>query len=144
MNEHLPRVASSEAAASRLSAAMFASTDLGRIDALGAAFLAPTPLELLALPAAKVSGSTRSGFFGQVLCQWPNSWQMAHGWIFMSSSVEGLTLEADGKRLTIHDLEEDGQVVLANLLGVVKNIQVHLLARGQRPSSWLNLKNLSV
>ena len=62
----------------------------------------------------------------------------------LSSSMEGLTLEADGERLTIHDLEEDGQVVLANLLGVVKNIQVHLLARGQRPSSWLNLKNLSV
>ena len=60
----------------------------------------------------------------------------------LSASVKCLTLELQAEWLSIHDLEEEVQVMLANFLGVVENVQVHLLTRCKRASSWLDLEDL--
>ena len=62
----------------------------------------------------------------------------------LCTSVQSFTLEFDGKRLAVHDIEEDIEVMLANLLGVVENVEVHLLSWGKRATSWLDLKDLAI
>ena len=62
----------------------------------------------------------------------------------LSTTVECLTLEANGEWLAVHDLEEDTEVMLSDFFGVVQYVKIHLLTRGQRATSWLNLKDLFV
>ena len=62
-----------------------------------------------------------------------------HGWQIvrvlyeseLGTSVEGLTLEAEAKGLTVKDLELDAEVMLADFLRVIEYVEIHLLARGQ-------------
>ena len=62
----------------------------------------------------------------------------------LGTTVKSLTLELDAEWLTVHDLEEDAQVVLANLFRIVEHMQVHLLTRCKRASPWLDLEDLLV
>lgn len=62
----------------------------------------------------------------------------------LGTSVQGFTLELDGKRFSVHDLEEDVEMVLANLLRVVQDVEIHLLTRSQRATSWLDFKDLAI
>ena len=62
----------------------------------------------------------------------------------LSATVEGLTFKANSERLAIHNLEENAQVVLANLLGIVKHVEVHLLARRERATTRLNFEDVLV
>ena len=49
----------------------------------------------------------------------------------LCTAVESFTLKLNSERLAVHDLEEDAEMVFTNFLRVVKNMQVHLLARGK-------------
>lgn len=49
----------------------------------------------------------------------------------LGTAVQSLTFEANRKRLSVENLEEDAQVVLTNFLGVVEHVKIHLLARSQ-------------
>jgi len=60
----------------------------------------------------------------------------------LGTTLEGLSLELNGKRLSVTDLEEDVQVVLAHVLGVVQNAQVHLLSRGEGSLLGLDREDL--
>lgn len=40
----------------------------------------------------------------------------------LCTSVESFALKFDGKRFAVHDLEEDVEVMLTDLLGVVENV----------------------
>ena len=60
----------------------------------------------------------------------------------LGTSLKCLSLELNGQWLTITDLEEDVQVVLADVLGVVQHRQVHLLTRGETALFGLNREDL--
>jgi len=60
----------------------------------------------------------------------------------LSASVKSLTLELKAERLSILDLEEQVQVMLADFLGVVKHMEVHLLTGSKRASSGFDLEDL--
>jgi len=62
----------------------------------------------------------------------------------LSATMQCFTFKLNSKRLTIHDLEEEVEVMFANFFGIVKHMQVHLLTRSQRASPWLNLKDFLV
>jgi len=55
-----------------------------------------------------------------------------------------LALKLDAQRLTVMNLEEDSEVVLAYLLRIVKHMQVHLFTWSKRASPWLDLKDFLV
>ena len=44
----------------------------------------------------------------------------------LCTSMESLTFKFDAEGLTVQNLEEDAEVMLADLLGVVEYMQVHL------------------
>ena len=46
----------------------------------------------------------------------------------LCTPMKSLTFKFDAQRLTIENLEENAEVVLADLFGVVENMQVHLFA----------------
>lgn len=60
----------------------------------------------------------------------------------LSTSLEGLSLELNSQGLSVADLEEDVQVVLAHILRVVQHAQVHLLPRCEAALLRLNRENL--
>ena len=62
----------------------------------------------------------------------------------LSATVQSLTFKANSDRLAIHNLEEDTQVVLTNLFGIVEHVKVHLLTRCERATTRLDLKDVLV
>lgn len=55
--------------------------------------------------------------------------------------MQGLTLKADDKRLSIKDVEEHLQVVELYFLRVVVDRHVHLLAWFEGSSAWLDVED---
>ena len=49
----------------------------------------------------------------------------------LGTSMECFALEADRQWFAVQNLEEDAQVVLADLFWVVKDMEIHLLPRSQ-------------
>jgi hypothetical protein len=60
----------------------------------------------------------------------------------LGAAVKSFTLKVYKKWFTVSDLEEDVQVVLHNLLGVVEHTAVHLLSRSQRATFRFNYEDL--
>ena len=60
----------------------------------------------------------------------------------LSSTVKSLTLKVNDQRFSVKDGEENLQVVKFYFLGIVENVDVHLLARCESSLSWLNMEDL--
>lgn len=62
----------------------------------------------------------------------------------LSSAMKSFALKSQKQWLSVTDLEEHVQVVLHDLLGIVKYCTIDLLSRRQGSSLWLNQKDLFV
>ena len=62
----------------------------------------------------------------------------------LCTPVKSLTFKFDAQGLSVENLEEDAEVVLADLLRVVENMQVHLFTRRKRTPPRFNLKDFLV
>lgn len=60
----------------------------------------------------------------------------------LRTAVERFTLELNGQRFAVKNLEEDVQVVLFDLLGEVEHAHIHLLVRCERAAAGLNRKDV--